>query len=124
MVNREADLSVFSKSAPPFRFVDSIVNWKPRLFNDAKLEIYPSVLEMETSPFRHGPPGCEDVIRSIYERMGLPVLDFLTSILSAESDAARIEATLYIIGQCVESILMDVESAERVSLLFNASLIR
>lgn len=111
-------MSIFAKSAPPFRFVEPIVNWKPRLFNESKLEIFPAVLEMETSPFRHGPPGCEDVIRSIYERMETSVLEFLTSLLSSESNASRIEATLYMIGQCLESVMMDVESIERVFIAF------
>ena len=71
---------------------------------------------METSPFRHGPPGCEDVIRSMFERIGSKLLELMSASLSAETDPLKLEADLYILGQFVESLMVDLDHGNKVFL--------
>ena len=96
------------------QLVERIVCWKPRAFDDFKSEVYPGIFEMETSPFRHGPPGCEDVIRSMFERIGSKLLELMSASLSAETDPLKLEADLYILGQFVESLMVDLDHGNKV----------
>lgn len=113
-MDREVCSDVFSKALPPIQLVERIACWKHRAFDDFKNEVYPAVFEMETSPFRHGPPGCEDVIRSMFERMGSKLLELMSASMSVETDPLKLEADLYILGQFVESIMVDFDHENEV----------
>lgn len=67
------------------RNLDNLLNWKPLYAEDSRAEIYPAILELETSPFRHGPPGCEDVIRCIYSQMTTQLLNHVVNEIEKET---------------------------------------
>lgn len=93
---------------------EHVLNWRPQIADDAKNEVFPAVLEMETSPFRHGPPGCEDVIRCLFGRLGSGVLGEMIRVLKNEQvavcgesenqDVSLVEADLYVLGQFIEEM--------------------
>ena len=114
IVDREVRSDVFSQVLPPIQLVERIACWKPRMFDDFKSEVYPAILEMETSPFRHGPPGCEDILRSMFERIGSKLLESMSASLSDGADPLKLEADLYILGQFVESIMVDLDHDKKV----------
>ena len=118
---------------------EHVLNWRPQIADDPKNEVFPAVLEMETSPFRHGPPGCEDVIRVLFGKLGNGVLGEMIGVLkgeqvsvgvvsdgqvsvgvvsdeqvsvgvmSDEQEAKLVEADLYVLGQFIEEMRADKE---------------
>lgn len=57
--------------------IDPILKWVPMYAEDDRAEVYPSIVEVETSPFRHGPPGCEDVLRALFFQFPNEVVPFM-----------------------------------------------
>ena len=118
---------------------EHVLNWRPQIADDPKNEVFPAVLEMETSPFRHGPPGCEDVIRVLFGKLGNGVLGEMIGVLKGEQvsvgvvsdeqvsvgvmsdeqvsvgvmsdgqEAKLVEADLYVLGQFIEEMRADKE---------------
>ena len=125
------ELSAFSSDAVYNAFVnpgnqlqllqnsEHVLNWRPQIADDAKNEVFPAVLEMETSPFRHGPPGCEDVIRCLFGKLGNGVLGEMIGVLKTErvgecevseaQDTNLVEADLYVLGQFIEEMRANKE---------------
>lgn len=67
---------------------EHVLNWRPQIADDPKNEVFPAVLEMETSPFRHGPPGCEDVIRVLFGKLGNGVLGEMIGVLKGDGQVS------------------------------------
>ena len=67
---------------------EHVLNWRPQIADDPKNEVFPAVLEMETSPFRHGPPGCEDVIRVLFGKLGNGVLGEMIGVLKGDEQVS------------------------------------
>ena len=89
---------------------EHVLNWRPQIADDPKNEVFPAVLEMETSPFRHGPPGCEDVIRVLFGKLGNGVLGEMIGVLKGDGQEAKlVEADLYVLGQFIEEMRADKE---------------
>ena len=65
--------------------IETILQWKPAISNLLKTDIYPSLLEIETTPFRHGPPGCESVIRLLYQHVRDPLVLYLVQYTEKET---------------------------------------
>lgn len=79
------DFAQMGNQLKRMRNIESILNWKPLYAEDAKAEVYPGILEFETTPFRHGPPGCEDVLRSLYFQMTTTTLSYMVEAIEKES---------------------------------------
>ena len=76
---------------------ESLLSWRPRA-DDPRCEPFPTLLAGETTPFRHGPPGCEDLLRELFLHAGERLLRWLLSDLATVSERLA-EADCYIIGQ-------------------------
>ena len=64
---------------------ESVLNWKPQVGESIKNGVFPSILELETTPFRRGPPGCEEVLRRLFSHMGNEGLRVLIEVLKRET---------------------------------------
>lgn len=90
--------SQFCQEENQFQLVKNIeflLNWKPLYAEDRKAEMFPTLLEAETTPFRHGPPGCEDVIRSVFFQTPSTVLQYLLQVISTETVYLSIRIIIY-----------------------------
>lgn len=87
-VSCQSFYSRFSQLDNQFKLIrnlDTLLNWKPLYAEDSRTEIYPAILELETSPFRHGPPGCEDVVRCLYSQMTTQLLNHIVNEIERET---------------------------------------
>ena len=87
---------------------DSMFNWKPSFGDDSRTEPFPAILEFETTPFRHGPPGCEDLLRSLYANVGEELIQWLSQDLLRFSEEVA-EADLFVISQMLNEITSNRE---------------
>lgn len=90
------------------RSAESFLLWRPPLGDDVRNEPFPALLAAETTAFRHGPPGCEELLRSLYSNVGEELLWWLLRDL-ATAPERRCEADCFVLGQFLCEIASDRE---------------
>ena len=111
-VHPEALVASFNTPATQLQLLrgaEPVLRWKPQLGDDANSDPFPAVLELETSPFRHGPPGCEDVIRSLFCSVSETVMNWLLRDLATASEPAA-EADLFVLGCVLAEVVGNKET--------------
>lgn len=64
---------------------EAVLNWKPQMGESVKNEAFPAILELETTPFRRGPPGCEEVLRRLFSHLGNEGLRVMVEAMKSEA---------------------------------------
>ena len=85
------------------RDIEHVSNWSLFCLTEPYAEPYHTVLEYETNLFRHGPPGCEDLLGDMFEKAGEKMIQLIIHDMPTCSEE-QIEADLYVIGVMFHSI--------------------
>ena len=118
-LSAEAQFSLFNAPQNQLQLLQAaepMLNWKPSFGDDSRTEPFPAILELETTPFRHGPPGCEDLLRSLYANVGEDLLRWLNQDLLISSEETS-EASLYVISQMLNEITSNKEENRIVRMI-------